>query len=181
MRNCYWLAAWLLVWPVLALSQPLPPAVVAVIDYQRVLNEADAAHSIRDQIEARRQRYQDQIAKEERRLHDADRELEGQRSLLQPDAFAQKRQAFEKDVAAVQRMVQDRRRELDEMSAEAFAVIRNNIIEIVGQLAEDREFNVVLPSSGVLLFAPQIDLTEDVLGQLNENLPDVRVPESAAN
>jgi Skp family chaperone for outer membrane proteins len=39
--------------PALAVEQ-MPPAVAAVIDYQRVLREAKAAKSIRDQIETRR-------------------------------------------------------------------------------------------------------------------------------
>lgn len=174
------LAIWLLAMPLAANSQPLPPATAAVIDYQRIMNDARAAQSIRDQVEGRRQRYQESIASEERRLHEADRELDGQRSILQPEAFAQKSAEFEKDVAAVQRMVQDRRRELDEVSAQAFAVVRNTIIEIVGTLAEDKGFNLVLPSSGVLLFAPQIDLTEEVLLQLDQKLPDVRLTESPA-
>ena len=36
----------------------LPPTVAAVIDYQRILNEAAAARSIREQIDVRRKAYQ---------------------------------------------------------------------------------------------------------------------------
>ena len=41
---------------------------------------ASAARPIRDQVEARRQLYQDEIAKEEQRLHEVDKELAAQRS-----------------------------------------------------------------------------------------------------
>ena len=164
--------------PALALD-PLPPAVAAVIDYQRILRDAKAAQGIRSQVEARRQRYQDQIAKEEQRLHEADKELTRQRSLLASEAFAERRQTFEEDVAAVQRMVQERRRQLDDVSALALAEVRNTLIEVVGELAESAGFNIVLPSSGVLLFSPKIDLTEDVLVLLDQRLPDVKVPDEA--
>ena len=164
--------------PALALD-PLPPAVAAVIDYQRILRDAKAAQGIRSQVEARRQRYQDQIAKEEQRLHEADKELTRQRSLLSSEAFAERRQTFEEDVAAVQRMVQERRRQLDDVSALALAEVRNTLIEVVGELAESAGFNIVLPSSGVLLFSPKIDLTEDVLVLLDQRLPDVKVPDEA--
>ena len=53
----------------------LPPTVAAVIDYQRILRDAKAARSIREQVEARRKLYQDEIAKEEQRLHEVDKEL----------------------------------------------------------------------------------------------------------
>ena len=156
---------------------PLPPAVAAVIDYQRILRDAKAAQSIRIQVDARRQRYQDQIAKEEQRLHENDKALAKQRSVLSSEAYAEKRQTFEEDVAEVQRMVQERRRQLDDVSAAALAEVRNTLIEVVGELAEKAGFNIVLPSSGVLLFSPKIDLTEDVLTRLDDRLPDVKVGE----
>jgi Skp family chaperone for outer membrane proteins len=87
-------------------AQQLPPTVAAVIDYQRILREAAAARSIREQIESRRKAYQGEISKEEQRLHEADKEFAKQRSLLTPEAFAEKRQAFEEDVSEVQRLVQ---------------------------------------------------------------------------
>jgi len=159
-----------------AAQEELPSAVAAVIDYQRILRDARAARHIREQIEERRSQYQDQIAAQEQRLHEADKELARQRSVLSPEAFAEKRRAFEDDVEDVQRMVQERRRKLDEASAQALAEVRDGIIDVVGELAETRGFNIVLPSSGVLLFSPQIDLTEDVLERLDRRLPKVEVP-----
>ena len=54
-----------------------------------------------------------EISKEEQRLHEADKAFAKQRSVLTPEAFAEKRRAFEQEVAEVQRLVQERRRELD--------------------------------------------------------------------
>ena len=47
---------------------------------------------------------------------------------------------------------------------------------MVTGLAEERGFNVVLPASNVLFFARKIDLTDEVLSQLDARLPEVRVP-----
>lgn len=159
-------------------DEQLAPAVAAVIDYQRILRESMAAESIRKQVESRRQRYQDEIAQEEQRLNEEDKELAAQRAVLSPEAFAEERRDFEGEVAAVQRMVQSRRQLLDEVSAVALAEVRNAIIDVIGGLAQRYGFNIVLPSSGVLLFSPRIDLTEEVLEQLNRKLPDVEVPEN---
>jgi outer membrane protein len=166
--------------PPAAAAEPLPPAVGAVIDYQRVLREAKAAKSIREQIEARRKLYQDQIAKEEQKLNDADKELAKQRAVLSAEAFNGKRQEFQKKVGTVQRMVQERRRTLDQVSSSALNQVRNAMIEIVSDLSEERGFNLVLPSSAVLLFSPQIDLTQEVIKRLDGKLPSVKVPEKVA-
>jgi outer membrane protein len=163
-----------------AAADRLPPAVGAVIDYQRVLREAKAAKSIREQIEARRKLYQDQIAKEEQKLNDADKELAKQRAVLSAEAFNGKRQEFQKKVGTVQRMVQERRRTLDQVSSSALNQVRNAMIQIVSDLSEERGFNLVLPSSAVLLFSPQIDLTEEVIKRLDGKLPSVKVPEKVA-
>ena len=164
-------------WPTgAARAQQLPPAVAAVIDYQRILRDAAAARSIRDQIEARRKAYQEEINKQELRLHEADKEVAKQRSLLTPEAFADKRRQYEQEVADVQKMVQERRRELDSVSADALNEVKKALIEVVTGIADERGFNIVLPTSDVLFFARKIDLTDEVLAKLDETLPDVRVP-----
>lgn len=163
-----------------ARAQQLPATVAAVIDYQEILREAKAARSIREQIEARRRTYQDEISREEERLTGIDQELAKQRSILSAEALAEKRRELEKEVLEVQRLVQERRRELDQASAAALNEVKKVLIEIVTGMAEERGFNLVLPSSEVLFFARRIDLTEEVLAELDRRLPDVQVPEVVA-
>lgn len=153
----------------------LPAAVAVVVDYQRILRDAKAAQAIRTQIDSRRKALQDQFAKEEKRLFDADKELAKQRGVLSPEAFAEKRKAFEEDVVRVQRQAQQRRRQLDQVATIALGEVRNAMVAIVGELAEERKFNIVLPSSAVLLFSPSIDLTDEVMTQLDKRLPTVKV------
>ena len=164
--------------PTGAFAQKLPATVAAVIDYQQILREAKAARSIREQIEGRREAYQNEIGREEERLRAADQAFAKQRSLLTPEALAEKRREFEKEVMEVQRMVQERRRKLDRASAAALNEVKKSLIEIVTGIAETRGFNLVLPSSEVLFFARHIDLTEEVLAQLDQRLPQVQVPEN---
>ncbi len=156
---------------------PLPSAVVAVIDYQRLLRESEAALSIRAQVEARRARYEDELARERERLEAADRELQERREEMTSEGYREVRRAFEADVAAVQRLVQQRRRELDGASGAAFQQIRDAVVQIIDDLGERYRFNVVLPRSDVLVFAPEVDLTAEVMVALNNRLPEVPMPE----
>ena len=144
-------------------SEQLPPAVAAVIDYQRVLREAKAAQSIRDQVETRRKLYQDEIAKEEQRLHEADKELAQQRGVLCRRRLRATREEFEKKVAGVQRMVQERRRTAGPGHGRGAQR---------GALRDDRDRGRALRRAGlqprhadaaVLLFSPKIDLTVEVI------------------
>lgn len=155
----------------------LPPATAAVVDVQRIFKDASAARAISDQVEARRRLYQEEIAKEEQRLHDSDKDIARQRTTLTPDAYADMRRNFESQVAEVQRKVQERRRQLDQAKAVALNEVREAMIDVARTLAEERGFNLLLPSSGLVLFSPQIDLTDDILARLDQKLPNVKVPE----
>jgi len=156
---------------------PIEPAVVAVIDYQRLLRDSSAARSIRAQIEEQRATYETEVEAERQRLAQTDRELNQERDSLTPEAYRERRRAFEEDVAAVQRLVQERRRELDAASSAAFQRIRDTVVQIIDALSDSYRFNLVLPRSEVLVFAPEIDLTVEVMARLNERLPQVPIPE----
>ena len=163
-----------------AAAGKLPPAVAAVIDTQRVLRESKAGKNIREQVEARRKLYQDQIAKEEQKINDADRELAKQRSVLSAEAFTKRRDDLQKQVAGVQRTVQDRRRQFDQTQAAAYSQLRVAISDIIEGLVEARGFNIVLPSTSVVVYKPEIDLTQEIIKRLDEKLPSVKVPEKVA-
>jgi Skp family chaperone for outer membrane proteins len=162
-------------WPPAVGAQRLPPAVVAVIDHERVLREAVAARSVRAQVDQRRDRYQIELAEAEQRLQARELELGRQRTVLTAEAFAGKREAFEGEVATAQREMQERRRTLDESATRALDRVRAMLVEVVTGMAESRGFNLVLPSSDVLFFSGQIDLTDEVLAEVNRRLPDVEV------
>ncbi len=152
-----------------------------MVDHQRILRESKAAKSIQQQLEVRRRLYLDQLAKEEQRLNEVGKELARQRGVLSAEAFAQKRKEYEEAVQALQRASNERRRQLDEALAAANNVVRQALKEIVDELAETRGFNLVLPASGVLLYSPKIDITDEVLARLDRKLPTVKVPEIASS
>lgn len=163
--------------PAAAPAGPLPPIVAAIIDYNKVMRETKAAKGIRDQIETRRKSYQDQIAKEEQRLDGLQKELAKQRGVLSAEAFGKKRDDFQKQYLGVQRMVQERRRQLDQVSSAAYNQVKSAMVQVATDLSATRGFNAVLPASTVLLYSPQIDLTDEVIRMVDARLPSVKVPD----
>jgi Skp family chaperone for outer membrane proteins len=156
-------------------EEKLPPTVAAVVDYQRVLQEAAASKSIAAQMDEQRKVYHDEISAEEQRLYDAQRELEKQRSILSEDAINEKQQELEAEVTAVRELTQKRRQQLEQVSAEAVKQVERALFDVLTGIAEERGLNVVLPTSQVLFFSRQIDLTEEVLAQLDARLSEVPV------
>lgn len=158
-----------------AIADPLPPTVAAVVDYQRVLQEAAASKSIAEQMDIRRKAYHDEIAEQEQSLLAAERELTKQRSVLSQDAVNAKQRQLEDEVQALRELTEKRRQQLEQVSADAVSKVELALFEVLTSIAEERGLNVVLPTSQVLFFSRQIDLTDEVLTQLDATLSEVPV------
>lgn len=156
-------------------SSQLPEAIIAVIDYHRIMREAKASQSIRSQIEAKRVVYQEELTAQEEMLVEEEQTLKKQRTLLSPEAFSEKRRVFEEKYGEVQQLVQSRRRELDRLTALATDQVKRVLITVVSGLVDEYGFNMVIAHSEVLFFSPRLDLTDRVLQQLDAQLPSIEL------
>lgn len=157
-------------------DEKLPPAVVAVLDYQQVLRDSAAAKDIRRQIEGYRKSYQEEIAKEEETLRAEEAALKQQRAILSPEAFEERRRQFEKRVIEVQRKVQDRTRQLDQAFNQAMGELQAVLVPIVAEMTKSEKFNIVVEKSQVMFAASKLDITKGVIAQLDKRLTSVKVP-----
>jgi outer membrane protein len=153
---------------------------IAVVDIQRIMRESNATKSITSQIETQRSAYQQQITKQENDLRNAEQELNKQRTIISPEAFAERRRAFEQRVGNLQRDVQNRKRELDKSFSVASGIVERELNAIVGALVEERKLTLVLPRSQTIYYNPQMEVTDEVMKRLNAKLPSVTVPPTAA-
>ena len=92
-----------LVLPPQATAQQLPPAVIAVVDVQFILQKSTGAASVRAQVDKIRTEYQEQVNVQDQELRKQEQELKRQQSLLAPKAFNTKRREFQRRVADVRR------------------------------------------------------------------------------
>ena len=166
--------------PGVALAQAaggkVPPAIIAVIDSQRVNREAAALKNARQQLEQYRFNFQSEIAKEEEKLRAEEQEIARQRSVLAPEAFEQKRQAFQGRVVELQKRIQERSQSLEKMLNGVREQVTVQVIEILKSLATERGFNMVLDRAQVQIFiGDSIDITPEVLKRLDQRLPTVKV------
>lgn len=167
------IAAAIFVAPPPAYAQDGKPAVIGVVAVQAVMKRALATRSIQDQIELRRNSYQSEISGEETRLRELEAELTRQQSILAPEAFAQRRQEFEQQVASVQRSVQERRRGLEKAYADGVRKLQLELTRIIGDIANERGIDVVVPRSQILFAADNLSLSEEALKRLDASMPEV--------
>ena len=157
-------------------AEPMPGAVIAVLDYAQILQRSDAAKDIRRQVKQYRDSFRDTIQIEERRLREMEVELRRQRSVSSPAAYEENRQKFKSQVIAAQRQGQNFKRKLDQALKLAMAKVQRAVISIVKDLTNEKGYTIVVDNSQVLLADRAHDITAEVMARLNQTLRTVAVP-----
>ena len=148
---------------------------VGIINIEGVRANSSAVKNIRKQITKFRNDIQSVIQKEETGLRKANNELARQRTILSPDAFNAERIKFEKRLSALQKRVQDSKQSLGRVQSEATAKVDKAILEVIQKIIVEDGYTLILKKSATIANAQVLDLTSDVLGRLDKNLPAVKV------
>lgn len=156
-------------------AQQMAAPIIAVVEYEYLMSQSEAAKSITGQLRKIRDDFQTQIDTDEKQLAGDQDALEKQRSILAPDAFQQKSQEFQKKVRELQVRVTQINRVIDEAQINANRELQKVIFDIVGELAKERGFNITLPASGVVYAADGLVITDEVMTRLNQRLTRVEV------
>lgn len=167
------LAAGLLAAP--AAAADLPPAQIAVLDYQAVLRESLAARQVRRQIDEYRKSFQEEMTREEEQLRGEEQELKRLRATLPAAAFDERRRSFERRVQEAQRRAQNEARSLDRVFNQAMSQVRRQMAPIVADLTKQLGFNLVIDKSQILFAARALDISDEVAAALNDKLPLLEV------
>ena len=157
-----------------ATAQDRPPS-IGIVDVQKILRDSQASRSLRPQIEELRKNYQTSVRKRETELRKASQELQRQRAILSSQAFAKRRNDYEEKARKAQVDFQQRKRRIDNAYGAAMRVIQKSMVVAAAKIAEERNFDIVLPKSLVLLADQKLDITGEVLRRIDESLPSVKL------
>ena len=147
----------------------------ATLNVQKILRDAKAVKSIREQIAVFGVKFEGEIEKEREKLRKSNQELSRQRTILAPEVFAEKRREFEQRVVEVQRVVQKRQRDLDKARAIALEKVNKTYVAIVKKIANERKLFLILRKIQTAYANPKMDLTNEVLVLLDKKQPTVTV------
>jgi outer membrane protein len=158
-----------------ARAEPMPGAVIAVLNYAHILQNSDAAKDIRRQVKQYRDKFRNAVRVEEQRLRDLEAELKRQRGDRGPEA-EENRQKFKNQMIAAQRQGQNFKRKLDKSLKSATTKVQRAVILIVQALTVEKGYTIVVDNSQVLLSERALDITKEVMDRLNKTLRTVTVP-----
>jgi Skp family chaperone for outer membrane proteins len=148
---------------------------VAVINIQDIMRDSLAAKSVKKKLEAKQKSFQAEMTKKEKDLQKKERDLVKQRGTLSQVEFDKKAKSFQQAATKAQRDVQTKKAKLDKAFSDSLATIQKTVTDIAKSIAKERGVKLVLPTSQLLYADPSLDITKEVLAQLNKKLPNVKV------
>ncbi len=152
---------------------------IGVIDLQAVLRESAAVKALSEQIEANRQAVRQGMLDREEALRVADLDLAQRRSNLSSDEYQQERSVLEAKGVALQREMLAERRRLDQLFSQGMAEVQGVLLAISQEIATERNLDIVLAKTAVVIVKPEFDLTTEALNRLNNRLTTVSAPAPA--
>ena len=147
------------------------------VNLVRVAQEANAAATAGQRIEAYGKAVEQRFRAREEALREEDQALGRRRSILAPDAFREEDRKFREKVDLAQREFQEIRRQVQQATFEAQQIIDERMTRIISDVAVERGINFVFNQTQVTFVNPlaQFDLTEEVVNRMNQTLPEVPV------
>ncbi len=153
----------------------IEPTRIVVVDFQAVVRRSAAAQQIQTQIDEFRTAYQNEFGAIEEDLREAETALTAERGAVPEEQFLERRRDFERRVTEAQREAQLRRAALDQALDRAMDSVRGTLLEVIAEIAQEREIAIVLSKQQVILADRALDLTDECLARLNAALPHAEV------
>jgi len=173
-------AALALAIPAAAPAQQLPPAVIAVVDTDRIIQQCTVCVAANQQLQTQLQQLQQRaqalgtpLQTEEQALEAAFRALPAGQ---QPDqTLAQRVQAFQTQQQNAQREVAGRQEQLQRDATFVRQQIGQRIQPAVVQVMQQRGANLSIETGVTIAINPSIDITDSVLAIVNQNTAPLNV------
>lgn len=151
------------------------PAKIAVVNVERVMQNAAAAKSARAQVAKMRASLQQEIKRRVGKITKSYKKLKKTRPKFSKDLYQELLGELRKEAVADQNMVQDRHRKLDGALSRASDKIAVAIEQVVSGIIKERKLALVLPRSGIIGRPGVPDITAEVLKRLDRRLPSITV------
>lgn len=165
----------------MANAQQVNAIAVGVVDVQAIMQKSKAGQNIQSQLDDKRKEYQSQISSKETGLRDKEKGILDQKDSLSEAEFTKQRKAFEQDVLEAQKMVQDNKRSLEDGFGNALAQLHDEVRETIAAVAKERKYAMVLSNDAVIIAEKSMDITDEVIEDLDKRITKIKIDWSVKN
>ncbi|MDI2090073.1 OmpH family outer membrane protein [Commensalibacter oyaizuii] len=160
----------------IAKGNPPPQAVIGVISVPDVMRQSIAAQEAEKVLVERRDALQRDVQKEQKAWRAEQQQIQAKAKTMTADQIQSRGRKLQARVLNAQKDFRNRSRIIQEAAQVAFGQIERELIQLIQNVASSRNMNLVLHREQVALSVNELDITSEVVKELNKNLPSVFIP-----
>ena len=177
MQKIILIASAIAIVPQVAAAQTLPAPVIAVVDSNKAANDCNACRTASSQLQQQQQAAQQfqqtltqPLQTEQTAIETAIKALGSK----EPDAaLKQRATAFEQKYRNAQQQLNQRAQTLERNRQYVLKQIGDRLQPAIQTVQARRRATIVLDASAVIKFDPTVDITNEVVAELNRTLPSI--------
>jgi len=159
-----------------AAGQRPPAASIGIVDIPEVQRLSAAFNQVREEIERRRAKLNEDLQREQGRWREEQQVLAGARATLPPEQLRSRERELQDRISDAQRIFRDRNRAIDAAAQQGLQQIEQALGAVIRQVASSRGINLVLPRPLIIFNEAGFDITDEVSAQMNRVLRTVTLP-----
>lgn len=141
---------------------------IAVIDMKEVLSTSTAGKKAQGIIERKMKSLQASLKTDENGLRDLQKEMEKKGAAWSDSVKREKAMEFQQKRRALAEKQDSANQELKKLREQNVNPILKKLEDIVGQVASNGNYSVILPRNVVLYSANSVDITDKIIAELNK-------------
>ncbi|MGF1607025.1 MAG: OmpH family outer membrane protein [Rhodothalassiaceae bacterium] len=150
-----------------ALAQKVPPARIILVDYDRVIKESEVGKNIYGQMQSFRIELERRRRELTEDLQAQAQELSNRANVVSQEVLQQQARELQQKEARAQKELQELARDGQLALEQANEEVRRTLRPIVKTIMEDRDATMVLDKAFVPQSIAGLDVTTEVIDQLN--------------
>lgn len=165
----------LVFWTAILFSIESKAGAIAVLDVDQIIKESHAMRDIQAKITKKQDEYQKEVSEKQDKLEKEQKKIESKKNILSQEAFEKESENFDKKIDELKTFVDKKQNSLKKASMEAMSKVNDKIKSIIAQIAKEKGYEVIIPSSQTLHYNDELEITDEVLSRLNKSIKKVEV------
>lgn len=149
--------------------------VIAVLDIPKIMGQATVVADINRQLAQLEEQFESDVKNKEEELRNERSQLGKQKVILAPNVFAQKQEQLAQKVGKFRQDTRERALEIQRSKLVALDEVKKALIPIVQEVSSRRGANMVLETADLLFADKSLDITTEILDELNKTFTKVTV------
>jgi outer membrane protein len=142
---------------------------IGYVDVRKVVQESEQAQQAKGQLEEQVAARKDELKSKRSKIQSLQEELKKQGSLMSEAQKKEKQRKLQEAMREFRRLQQQAQEDLDTQKNQVLQDIYDRVFQIVNRIGEQEDFDLILTAPSAMYVADRVDLTQRVLGKLNDS------------